>query len=56
MCLKVDFYGLLRDGKDFVVLGYGRDPVQPVTGILARYSGDAAGLVAATLDISRRKI
>lgn len=50
------FYGLLRDGDDYVVLGYRADPIRPVTRPLARYSGNPAGLVAAILDISQRKV
>lgn len=52
---KVVFFGLSRDGDQLVVHGYGSDPIKPVTGILARYSGDAAGLVAATCDIAEGK-
>lgn len=53
--VEPDFYGILRDGDETVVVGYGHDPVRPVTGILARYSGDAAGMVAAIGAIARRE-
>lgn len=49
---RVHFYGVLRDGDAWAVLGYGADPVRPVTGILARY----ATLLEANADVARRGV
>lgn len=52
----VDFYGIMTDDGEYVVVGYGHDPVRPVTGILARHEATSEGLVAAILEIRRRDV